>query len=151
VRPDAPAPPIAAPSVRTVVGRLTRHPATLSQDGIQQFRAVPAACPELGQAHQLVSDFPEMLTTRTGTLLPEWIKMARAAQLPGITGFAGGLTSDLEAVVAGLTGPWNSGSVEGAVTRIKKIKRQLYGRAGFELLRTMVLLQWPSVTAPQDL
>lgn len=141
VRPDAPAPPIAAPSVRTVVGWLTRHPDTLTHDEIQQFKVVPAACPELDQAHQLVRDFAEMLTTRTGTLLPEWINMARAAQLPGITGFAGGLNSDLEAVVAGLTLPWSSGSVEGAVTRIKKIKRQLYGRAGFELLRKMILLQ----------
>ncbi|WP_208853282.1 transposase [Streptomyces albofaciens] len=44
-------------------------------------------------------------------------------------------------MVAGLTEPWNSGSVEGAVTRIKKMKRQLYGRAGFELLRKMILLQ----------
>ncbi|GAA3482294.1 hypothetical protein GCM10018966_068260 [Streptomyces yanii] len=41
---------------------------------------------------------------------------------------------------------WNSGSIEGAVNRIKKIKRQLYGRAGFELLRKMILLQWPFAT-----
>ncbi|MCX4720026.1 hypothetical protein OG818_30345 [Streptomyces virginiae] len=42
---------------------------------------------------------------------------------------------------AGLTLDWSSGSIEGAVNRIKKIKRQLYGRAGFELLRKMILLQ----------
>ncbi|MFJ9250342.1 transposase [Streptomyces sp. NPDC101776] len=141
VRPDAPAPPMAAPSVRRVSGWFTRHPDTLAQDEIQQFKAVPAACPELDQAHQLVRDFAEMLTTRTGHLLPEWISRARSVQLPGITGFAGGLTTDIEAVVAGLTLDWSSGSVEGAVTRIKKIKRQLYGRAGFELLRKMILLQ----------
>ncbi|MFJ1973949.1 hypothetical protein ACIO93_35495 [Streptomyces sp. NPDC087903] len=45
------------------------------------------------------------------------------------------------AVTAGLTLDWSSGSIEGAVNRIKKIKRQLYGRAGFELLRKMILLQ----------
>ncbi|WP_405790929.1 hypothetical protein [Streptomyces sp. NBC_01367] len=43
--------------------------------------------------------------------------------------------------VAGLALVWSSGSIEGAVDRIKKIKRQLYGRAGFELLRKMFLLQ----------
>lgn len=47
----------------------------------------------------------------------------------------------LDAVPAGLTLNWSSGSIEGAVNRIKRIKRQLYGRAGFELLRKMILLQ----------
>ncbi|MFE6491754.1 hypothetical protein [Streptomyces sp. NPDC057748] len=45
------------------------------------------------------------------------------------------------AVTAGLTLAWSSGSIEGAVNRIKKIKRHLYGRAGFHLLRKMILLQ----------
>ena len=58
-----------------------------------------------------------------------------------MTGFAHGRTTDLEAVIAGLTVHWSSGGTEGAVNRIKKIKRQLYGRAGFELLRKMILLQ----------
>lgn len=82
-----------------------------------------------------------MLTQRTGAELPDWINTARAAQLPGITRFARGPTSDLEAVIAGLTLHWSSGGTEGAVTRVKKIKRQLHGRAGFELLRKMILLQ----------
>lgn len=55
--------------------------------------------------------------------------------------FALHLLRDLDAVIAGLTLDWSSGSIEGAVNRIKKIKRQLYGRAGFELLRKMILLQ----------
>ncbi len=41
---------------------------------------------------------------------------------------------------------WSSGSIEGAVNRIKKIKRQLYGRAGFVLLRKLILLPWHSET-----
>jgi transposase len=64
-----------------------------------------------------------------------------AGRLPGLTGFALHLLRDLDAVKAGLTLEWSSGSTEGAVNRIKKIKRQLYGRAGFELLRKMILLQ----------
>lgn len=44
-------------------------------------------------------------------------------------------------MTAGLTLEWSSGATEGAVNRIKKIKRQLYGRAGFDLLRKMILLQ----------
>ena len=60
--------------------------------------------------------------------------------MPGISGFAIGLTKDLDAVTAGLTLPHSSGPVEGNVNRIKMIKRQMYGRAGFDLLRKRVLL-----------
>jgi transposase len=60
--------------------------------------------------------------------------------LPGIAGFATGLTKDLEAVTAGLTLPYSSGPMEGNVNRIKMIKRQMYCRAGSDLLRKRVLL-----------
>ncbi|MFF1957045.1 hypothetical protein ACFVWX_08665 [Streptomyces sp. NPDC058220] len=50
------------------------------------------------------------------------------------------LERDLDAVAAGLTLPWNSGVVEGHVDRIKMLKREMFGRAGFELLRKRVLL-----------
>nr|WP_225859668.1 transposase [Streptomyces albicerus] len=139
--PDAPTPAAAAPSVRTVVGWITRHPDTLTEDEGKQLKAVLDACPELEQTHELVRDFAQILAQRTGADLPDWISSARDAQLPGITGFARGLIADLEAVIAGLTVHWSSGGTEGAVNRIKKIKRQLYGRAGFDLLRKMILLQ----------
>ncbi|MFI1357732.1 transposase [Streptomyces sp. NPDC020898] len=139
--PNAPAPTAAAPSVRTVVGWITRHPDTLTEDETTQLKAVLDACPELDQTHQHVRDFAQMLAQRTGANLPDWISTARAARLPGVTGFAHGLTTDLEAVTAGLTVHWSSGGTEGAGNRIKKIKRQLYGHAGFELLRKMILLQ----------
>nr|WP_315986941.1 transposase [Streptomyces sp. me109] len=82
-----------------------------------------------------------MLSGRLGSILPTWIDAVDASRLPGFTGSALHLLRDLDAVTAGLTLDWSSGSIEGAVNRIKKIKRQLYGRAGFELLRKMILLQ----------
>ncbi|OHV38527.1 transposase [Parafrankia soli] len=54
--------------------------------------------------------------------------------------YANGLERDLAAVSAGLTQPWSSGPVEGHVNRIKMLKRQMYGRAHFDLLRKRVLL-----------
>ncbi|MFD5778676.1 hypothetical protein [Streptomyces sp. NPDC126933] len=54
--------------------------------------------------------------------------------------FAQHLERDLDAVAAGLTLPWNSGAVEGHVDRVKMLKREMFGRAGFELLRKRVLL-----------
>lgn len=60
--------------------------------------------------------------------------------LPALHAFADGLRRDYQAVTAGLTLPWSSGPVEGHVNRIKMLKRQMYGRAGFALLRKRVLL-----------
>ncbi|OLZ65628.1 transposase [Streptomyces sp. IMTB 2501] len=82
-----------------------------------------------------------MLALRRGSTLPTWIDAVDASQLPGLTYFALHLLRDLDAVTAGLTLHWSTGGTGGAVNRIKKIKRQLYGRAGFELLRKMILLQ----------
>lgn len=81
-----------------------------------------------------------MLTQLQGDQLPQWIKAVRADDLPSLHTFANGLERDLAAVTAGLTLPWSSGTVEGHVNRIKMIKRQTYGRAGFGLLMKRVLL-----------
>ncbi|WP_405816438.1 transposase [Streptomyces sp. NBC_00040] len=82
-----------------------------------------------------------MLTDRLGSTLPTWIDVVGASQLPGLGDFALHLLRDRDTMTAGLTLDRSSGSIEGAVNRIKKIKRVLYGRAGFELLRKMILLQ----------
>ncbi|MER5838874.1 ISL3 family transposase [Streptomyces prasinus] len=81
-----------------------------------------------------------MLTQLQGHHLPEWIEAATTADLPSLQRFARHLARDLDAVTAGLSQPWNSGVVEGHVNRIKMLKRQMFGRAGFELLRKRVLL-----------
>lgn len=83
-----------------------------------------------------------LVDLRARTRLPEWISQATNASLPGISRFATGLHSDFDAVTAGLTTDWNSGPVEGAVNRIKMLKRQMFGRAGFGLLRKRVLLSF---------
>ncbi|MFJ5731517.1 transposase [Streptomyces paradoxus] len=136
-----PAAPPRAPSVRQVTGWLTRHPATLTEEDRADLKEVLARCPELDKAAGHVRAFGEILTDRLGSTLPTWIDAVDASQLPGLTGFALHLLRDLDAGTAGLTLDWSSGSIEGAVNRIKKIKRQLYGRAGFDLLRKMILLQ----------
>jgi transposase len=127
--------------VRQVTGWLTRHPTALSEEDRAGLKNVLARCPELDAAGGHVRDFGEILARRLGATLPNWIGAVEAGQLPSVTDFALHLLRDLDAVTAGLTLEWSSGSVEGAVNRIKKIKRQLYGRAGFELLRKMILLK----------
>ncbi len=129
------------PTVRQVTGWITRHPTALAEEDRADLKDVLARCPELDTTAKHVRDFGQILTDRLGSTLPTWINAVDANQLPGLTGFALHLRRDLDAVTAGLTLDWSSGSIEGAVNRIKKIKRQLHGRAGFELLRKMILLQ----------
>ncbi|MFB7611649.1 transposase [Streptomyces gardneri] len=135
---DAPPRP---PTVRQVTGWLTRHPTALTEDDRAALKNVLARCPELDTVAGHVRDFGEILSGRLGARLPAWIEAVDASQLPGLTGFARHLLRDLDAVTAGLTLDWSSGGIEGSVNRIKKIKRQLYGRAGFDLLRKMILFQ----------
>ncbi|MEU2489566.1 transposase [Streptomyces sp. NPDC012617] len=75
-----------------------------------------------------------------GQHLPEWLDAVRQDDLPSLHTLAAGIDRDRDAVVAGLTLPWSSGVVEGHVNRIKMLKRQMFGRAGFDLLRKRVLL-----------
>ncbi|MEE1739814.1 hypothetical protein PUR49_25405 [Streptomyces sp. BE147] len=138
--PPSAAPP-QAPTVRNVTRWLTRHPTSLREEDSVGLKDVLARCPGLNTAAGHVRDFDGILTGLLGATLPAWIDAVDTSQLPGLTGFALHLLPDLDAVTAGLTLGWNSGSIEGAVNRIKKIKRQLHGRAGFELLHRMILLQ----------
>jgi len=135
---QAPPPP---PTVRRVTGWLTRHPSTLNDDEHAALKDVLARCPEVDTPADHVRGFGEILAHRLSPTLPAWIKAIDASQLPALTNFALHLLRDLDAATVGLTLHWSSGSTEGAVNRIKKIKRRLYGRAGFELLRKMILLR----------
>jgi transposase len=78
-----------------------------------------------------VQTFAKILTRRRGHDLPDWIETTRSLGLPGF---------DQAAVTAGLTLPYSNGPTEGANTKIKLLKRQMFGRAGFRLLRHRILL-----------
>jgi transposase len=67
------------------------------------------------------------------------MRSVEADDVPALHSFLTGIKRDQDAVVAGLTLPWSSGAVEGAVTRIKLLKRIGYGRAKLALLRKRVL------------
>ncbi|MGC4854408.1 ISL3 family transposase [Micromonospora sp. DT4] len=97
-------------------------------------------CDSLRTVDRLVSDFAGMLRQRQGQHLDTWITQARSSTVAQLAGFASGLLKDYDAVRNGLTLPYSSGAVEGNVGRLKTIKRQMYGRANFDLLRLRVIL-----------
>ncbi len=72
--------------------------------------------------------------------LDTWLAAVEADDQPELRSFATGIRKDKEAVINGLTLPYSSGRVEGTVNKIKTVKRQMYGRAGFPLLRKRVIL-----------
>ena len=141
-RAEAVAPPAVPrpPTVRDVVAVMLRHPDTLDADDQLALKQVRARCPHLDDVADHVSGFAEMMAGRHGERLDAWISRIEADDQPDLHRFVNGVRRDYDAVLNGLTLENSSGAVEGSVNRIKMIKRQMYGRAGFELLRKRVLL-----------
>jgi transposase len=134
--PAAPAPPKA----RDVASWLLRHPDFLDEDEELKLTQARERCPHLKALAGHVSEFAKMLTGRHGDRLDAWIAAADGSDLPDLHSFTIEVKRDYDAVRNGLTLPWSSGTVEGNVNRLKMLKRQMYGRAGFALLRKRVLL-----------
>jgi transposase len=132
--------PSAAPKPRRLVTWIMSDPDQLDPDDQVRLKELLARCPDLEAAAGHVHDFAAMMTNRRGHRLEAWITATTAGGDPYLAGFAEGLRRDQAAVTAGLTLPYSSGAVEGAVNRIKMLKRKMFGRAGFDLLRKLVLL-----------
>jgi transposase len=101
--------------------------------------ALRRAHPALEAAYGLTQDFLQMMRKREGERLDTWLLQIQASHLPELASFASGVEQDKAAVQAGLTLPINNGQTEGHVTKIKLIKRLMFGRAGFPLLRQRVI------------
>jgi transposase len=95
-----------------------------------------AEVPALAAVHGLARGFAVLVRKEGAGTLDEWL--ANTAGTP-LESFAKGLKKDLAAVQAALDTPWSTSPVEGQISRLKTIKRTMYGRAGFSLLRSRVL------------
>ncbi|WP_086018980.1 transposase [Streptomyces viridosporus] len=132
----------AALSPRKVTGLLTRHPDRLDEDQHTLRDQLAHACPEMAVLAGQIHAFADLLIPREGNAekLTAWITRSRSADLPFLHSFANGLERDRAAVDASLTLPHHNGRTEGATTKIKLLKRLMYGRAGHCLLRHTILL-----------
>ena len=111
-----------------------------------------SACPEMTALDDLTGSFAAMLVPGPANeeKLQRWIAAARAADLPHLHSFTRGLELDLKAATAAVTLPHHNGRTEGVNTKTKKIKRDMFGRAGFELLRHRILLGLGHLPSPPE-
>ena len=97
-------------------------------------------CSELERAAELAREFGEMVRNRLDGEWDEWIaRIQDPATSRELRSFAEGLKQDEKAVRAALSLEWSNGQVEGQINKLKALKRQMYGRAGFALLRSRFL------------
>jgi transposase len=131
-----PHPPVLA---RQAMFLFLRQPEYLSADDQATLALLRSLHSEVDQAYELVQQFAQMIRSRTGGQLDDWLCRAQESRIRELQGFITGVIRDKAAVTAGLTLPHNNGVVEGKVNKLKLMKRMGYGRAGFPLLRQRML------------
>ena len=96
-------------------------------------------CPGFATMRHLVLSFRSILCRGTVSSLRRWVEKAQGSGLEAIGGFVRQLRKDWVAVENAVKQVWSNGPVEGHINRLKTLKRQMYGRAKFELLRARTL------------
>src|ERR1700680_4583574 len=112
-----------------------RHGRTL----FAEIRKLKRQCPGFAVMRKLVFGFRAILRGGKVTTLRRWMEEARKTGIHSLVRFVRTLKQDLSAVELAVSEPWSNGPVEGQLNRLKMLKRQMYGRAGIELLRARVL------------
>ncbi len=97
------------------------------------------SCPGFAVMRHLVMSFRGILCHGKKSSLERWVKRAEASEIDTMRRFAKRLKQDWVAVQNAVELPWNNGPAEGHINRLKTLKRQMYGRARFELLRARLL------------
>jgi transposase len=136
---SAPPTPVQAVVAKEAVWLFVRDPEKLDETEQRTLAAICQASDTAKTLYQLVQEFRQMLHTRSGEKLDDWLEKVRASHIRELQSFVSGVERDKAAVVAGLTLLQSNGVVEGKVNKLKLLKRMGYGRAGFPLLRQRVL------------
>jgi transposase len=111
----------------------------LTVEDKQALERMKQADGKIAKAYDLGQRFTEMVRERQHESLLPWLEDATNSGIGALKQFAKGIKQDLAAVTNALSLSWSNGQTEGQVNRLKLIKRQMYGRASFELLRKRVL------------
>jgi transposase len=127
------------PSSRSVSFFLLRDPGSLEAEEQRALQRIQESWEDVAVGYALLQEFLQMMRERRGGELAGWLERAKASKFVDIENFAAGIQRDQAAVAGGLGEEWNNGQLEGQVNRLKLLKRSMYGRANFALLRRRVL------------
>lgn len=126
-------------SPRAMRWLLTRDRAGLDQEEQTQLDQLLQVSSEVQIVHTLLHAFLDLMQERKHQQLRSWMEKASQSNIAELKSFVAGIERDYDAVKEALRLPWSQGITEGKVNKLKTIKRQMYGRAGFPLLRQRLL------------
>ena len=126
-----------APPARLLSRLMTVQRVQLPKADAVTVAAIETGVPALALARDLMERFHCMLRTRDVGALPGWLAETSTSL---VASFGKGIAADLSAVTAALTEPWSNGQTEGQITKLKLVKRQMYGRARLDLLRARLVV-----------
>jgi transposase len=145
-RPPRPSLPVVAEprhpllTARQAAWLVLRRAEPRDEEETQPLAQLRAQHVEVAQAIDLARDFVQLVRQQQPQELEPWLARAAKSAVGAFQRFAKGLRDDYDAVKAGVTLPWSNGPVEGQITRLKLLKRQMYGRAGLALLERRFVL-----------
>lgn len=105
------------------------------------FDRIMIIFPEANIIYSIIKSFKNIMFSKNPEELDSWIKNTKEYGIQEINSFINGIERDIDAVKNGIKYEYNNGLAEGSVNKIKVIKRIMYGRCSFELLKQKVLLQ----------
>lgn len=125
-----------APSARTIARLTTIARDNLSKSETVTVAAIETGVPQLVEAREIIAAFQAMIRKRSLAELDPWLERARSSL---VASFANGVAKDKAAVTAAITSGWSNGQTEGQITKLKLVKRQMYGRGKIDLLQARVI------------
>ena len=89
-----------------------------------------------GNTRDVIGSFHTMIRKKAAASLDPWLEHSRTSL---VTSFANGIVKDLATVRAAIVTAWSNGQTEGQITKLKLVKRQMYGRAKIDLLQARLI------------
>jgi len=124
------------PAARTIARMMTIGRDQLSRRETVMVAAIEGGVPPLVEAREIVGAFQAIVRKRSLDVLDPWLERAQSSL---VASFANGVFKDRAAVAAAITSPWSNGQTEGQITKLKLVKRQMYGRGNLDLLQARVI------------
>lgn len=124
------------PSARVIARLMTAARDDLAKSEAILVAAIEVSVPELVAARKAIGDFQSMTRSKSAAKLDGWLQTAKNSL---VGSFVGGVEKDIDAVRNAIISPWSNGQTKGQTTRLKLIKRQMYGRAKLDLLQARLI------------